>query len=331
VYEPFLIILIEALLSVFVVITGFAYATLWERKLLGRMQARYGPNRAGPLGYLQPLADVVKLIFKEDFVPDGANRVLFQVAPLISVVAAITAIAMIPFGDPVHIDGYRIQLVGADVSIGLLVLFALSGIAFYGLILGGWASGNKYSLLGAARSAAQLVSYEVAMGLSVVGVLMISRSLSLVAIVHGQEASTWYVLFQPVGFVIFLIAAVAETNRAPFDLPEAESELVAGYLTEYAGLKFAMLQLGEYINMIIVSALGATLFLGGYLGPWLPGFVWLIIKIAVLLFGFIWLRATLPRLRYDQLMRFGWKVLLPIATANLVVTAVIVAVFFQTS
>ncbi len=328
--EPLLIITIEALITILVVLNAFAFATLWERKLLGRFQARYGPNRAGPVGYMQPLADLLKLVFKEDFVPEGANRVLFQIAPVISVITAVTAIAMIPFGDPIHVDGYTIQLVGANVSVGLLVLFALSGLATYALILGGWASGNKYSLLGAARSAAQLVSYEVAMGLSVVGVLMISRSMSLVDIVHGQESSTWYILFQPVGFVIFLVAAVAETNRPPFDLPEAESELVAGYHTEYAGMKFAMFQMGEYVSMFVISALGATLFLGGYLGPWLPGFVWLIIKIVALLFLFIWMRATLPRLRYDQLMRFGWKLLLPIATANLVITAIIVAVFFQT-
>ena len=328
--EPWWIIVIQAAIVVFVVITGFAYTLLWERKLLGRFQARYGPNRAGPFGYMQPLADVVKLIFKEDFVPEGANRFLFQAAPVLSIVAAVTAIALIPFGDPIHINGYTIQLVGANVSVGLLVMFALSGLGFYGLILGGWASGNKYSLLGAARTAAQLVSYEVAMGLSVVGVLMISRSMNLVDIVHGQENSVWYILFQPIGFVVFLVAAVAETNRAPFDLPEAESELVAGYHTEYAGLKFAMFFLAEYVNMIIISALGATLFLGGFLGPWLPGFLWLIIKIAILLFLFIWLRATLPRLRYDQLMRFGWKLLLPIATANLVITAIIIAVFFQT-
>jgi len=328
--EPLVIIALEALITVLVVLNGFAFATLWERKLLGRFQARYGPNRAGPVGYMQPLADLLKLVFKEDFVPEGANRVLFQVAPLISVVCAVTAIAMIPFGNPIHVDGYTVQLVGANVSVGLLVLFALSGLATYALILAGWASGNKYSLLGAARSAAQMVSYEVAMGLSVVGVLMISRSMSLVDIVHGQESTTWYVLFQPVGFIVFMLAAVAETNRPPFDLPEAESELVAGYHTEYAGMKFAMFQMGEYVSMMVISALGATLFLGGYLGPFLPGFIWLIIKIVLLLFVFIWLRATLPRLRYDQLMRFGWKVLLPIATANLIITAVIVAVFFQT-
>lgn len=331
--EPFFIILIEAFLTVFIVLNGFAFAVLWERKLLGRFQLRYGPNRAGPLGYMQPLADVIKLVLKEDFIPAGANRFLFQFAPLLAVVTAVTALAMIPFGSPVHVDGYRIQLVGADVNVGLLVLFALSGLTTYALILGGWSSGNKYSLLGAARSAAQLISYEVALGLSVIGVVMISRSLSLVDIVHGQESSIWYIVYQPVGFIVFMLAAVAETNRAPFDLPEAESELVAGYHTEYAGMKFAMFQMGEYLGMIVISALAATLFLGGYLGPWLPGslgFIWLLIKIVVLLFVFIWLRATLPRLRYDQLMRFGWKFLLPIATLNLIVTAVIVAVFFKT-
>jgi len=326
--EAFLVILIKAAIVVFVLITAFAYTLLWERKLLGRFQARYGPNRAGPVGYLQPLADVVKLIFKEDFVPRGANRLLFQIAPMISVFAAVAAVAVIPFGDPIEVFGQDVALVGADLNIGVLFLFALSGLGFYGLILGGWASGNKYSLLGAARTAAQLVSYEVAMGLSIIGVIMMAQSLSLVDIVNAQRDTVWYVLVQPLGFAIFLIAAVAETNRAPFDMPEAESELVAGYHTEYGGLKFAMFFLAEYINMIIISALGATLFLGGFAGPWLPGVVWLAIKIAAMLFLFIWLRATLPRLRYDRLMKLGWKVLLPLATLNLVVTAIVVALGF---
>jgi NADH-quinone oxidoreductase subunit H len=326
--ERFLVTLIKAVVVIFVVITAFAYTLLWERKLIGRFQARYGPNRTGPVGYLQPLADVVKLIFKEDFVPKGANRILFQIAPMISVFAAVAAIAVIPWSDPFEVAGYTVTGWGADLNIGVLFLFALSGLGFYGLILGGWASGNKYSLLGAARTAAQLVSYEVAMGLSVIGVIMMAQSLSLVDIVHAQQDTVWYILFQPLGFVIFLIAAVAETNRAPFDMPEAESELVAGYHTEYGGLKFAMFFLAEYINMIIISALGATLFLGGFSGPFLWGWVWLAIKIAVLLFLFIWLRATLPRLRYDRLMQFGWKVLLPLATLNLVVTAIVVALGF---
>jgi len=326
--EPFLVILLKAAIVVFVLITAFAYTLLWERKLIGRFQARYGPNRTGPVGYLQPLADVVKLIFKEDFVPRGANRLLFQLAPLISVFAAVAAVAVIPFGETIEVFGQSVNLYGADLNIGVLFLFALSGLGFYGLILGGWASGNKYSLLGSARTAAQLVSYEVAMGLSVIGVVMMAQSLSLVDIVRAQQDAVWYVLFQPLGFLIFMIAAVAETNRAPFDLPEAESELVAGYHTEYGGLKFAMFFLAEYVNMIIISALGATLFLGGYAGPVLPGVVWLGIKVAALLFLFIWLRATLPRLRYDRLMQFGWKVLLPLATLNLVITAIVVALGF---
>jgi len=327
--EPFWIILLKAVIVIFVLVTGFAYTLLWERKLIGRFQARYGPNRAGPVGYLQPLADVVKLIFKEDFVPAGANKLLFQIAPMISVFAAVAAVAVIPFGGDVVLWGHEISLVGADLDIGVLFLFALSGLGFYGLILGGWASGNKYSLLGAARTAAQLVSYEVAMGLSVIGVIMMAQSLSLVDIVHAQQDTVWYILLQPLGFLIFLVAAVAETNRAPFDMPEAESELVAGYHTEYGGLKFAMFFLAEYINMIIISALGATLFLGGYSGPFLWGWVWLTLKIAALLFLFIWLRATLPRLRYDRLMKLGWKILLPLATLNLVVTAIVVALGFQ--
>jgi len=326
--EALYVTVVKAGLIIFVVITAFAYTLLWERKLVGRFQARYGPNRVGPMGYLQPLADVVKLVFKEDFVPRGANRIVFQLAPVISVFAAVAALAVIPFGDPITLFGEEITLVGADLDIGVLYLFALSGIGFYGLILGGWASGNKYSLLGAARTAAQLVSYEVSLGLSIIGVIMLSGSLSLVDIVDAQRESVWYILFQPLGFLVFLVAAVAETNRAPFDLPEAESELVAGYHTEYGGMKFAMFFLAEYVNMIVISALGATLFLGGFAGPFLWGPIWLALKIAVLLFLFIWLRATLPRLRYDQLMQLGWKVLLPLATANLAITAVIVALGF---
>ena len=328
--ESFLVILIKAAIVVVILITGFAYLLLWERKLIGRFQQRYGPNRVGPVGYLQPAADLVKLVFKEDAVPAGANRLLFSLAPLISVFAAVSAVALIPFGDPTVYLGEQVSFWGADLDIGVLFLFALSGLGFYGLILGGWASGNKYSLLGAARTAAQLVSYEVAMGLSVIGVVMMAQSLSLVDIVAAQRDFVWYVLVQPVGFLIFMIAAVAETNRAPFDLPEAESELVAGYHTEYSGLKFAMFFLAEYVNMIIVSGLGATLFLGGFAGPILPGWLWLLIKVMALLFVFIWLRATLPRLRYDRLMKLGWKVLLPVATLNLVVTAVVVGLAFET-
>lgn len=328
--EPFWIQLIKAFIVANVVLAGFAYITLWERRLLGRFQARVGPNRAGFHGSLQPIADLLKLIRKEDFYPREADpKALYVAAPLLSVMMAIAAIALIPFGDPFTIGQYTITQVGADLDISLLLLFAFSGIGFYGLILGGWSSGNKYSLLGSARTAAQLVSYEVSMGLSVVGVIMIAQSLSLTEIVDAQRDTVWYILLQPVGFLVFLVAMVAEVNRIPFDLPESESELVSGYSTEYGGLKFAMFLMAEYINMIVVSALCATLFFGGFAGPWADGFWWLIVKIAILVFGFIWLRATLPRLRYDQLMDLGWKVLLPLATLNLVVTAVVVGLGFS--
>lgn len=327
--EPGWVQVVKAIIIVFVVITVFAYLVLIERRALGRFQARPGPNRAGPLGFWQPLADVIKLIFKEDFVPKTADRFIYTIAPVIAVAAAVTAIALIPFGDPITIGDTEIKLVGADVGVGLLLIFALSGIGFYGLILGGWASGSKYSILGSARTAAQLVSYEVAMGLSVVGVVVLAQSLNLTEIVDAQRETAWYVLFQPVGFLIFLVAMVAEVNRAPFDLPEAEGELVAGYHTEYGGLKFAMFQTAEYINLLVISGLAATLFLGGFAGPWLSGVWWLALKMGVLVFGFIWLRATMPRLRYDQLMKFGWKVLLPLATVNLLVTIIVVGVAFQ--
>ncbi|MEI7520518.1 MAG: NADH-quinone oxidoreductase subunit NuoH [Miltoncostaeaceae bacterium] len=326
--EALLTMIIQAIIVVVVVLSSFAYLTLLERQLIGRFQARRGPNRAGPFGLMQPLADLGKLTFKEDFVPEGANATIFRLSPLICVIAAVATLSVIPFGGVHEIGGHTITMYGADLSVGVLFVFAMSSLGFYGLILGGWASGNKYSLLGAARSAAQLVSYEVAMGLSIVGVVMISQSLSLVDIANDQAAHIWYIVYQPIGFIIFMIAAFAETNRTPFDLGEAESELIAGYNLEYGSVKFAMFFLAEYTNMIIVSAIAATLFLGGPDGPFLPGFIWLGIKIAVLLFVFIWVRATVPRLRYDRLMKFGWKVLLPVATANLLLTAVIVGLGF---
>ena len=274
--ESFLVILIQAIVVVFVLITAFAYTLLWERKLIGRFQARYGPNRAGPVGLPAAAGRRGEADLQGGLRPEGGQQ-----APLPDRPDDLRVRGGGRRGrDPVRANGFEVwghhvSGVGADLNIGVLFLFALSGLGFYGLILGGWASGNKYSLLGAARTAAQLVSYEVAMGLSVIGVIMMAQSLSLVDIVNAQADTAWYILFQPVGFVIFVIAAVAETNRAPFDLPEAESELVAGYHTEYGGLKFAMFFLAEYINMIIISALGATLFLGGFAGPFLPGFLWL--------------------------------------------------------
>jgi NADH-quinone oxidoreductase subunit H len=328
--EAVLTMIIQAVFVVSVVFSGFAGLTVVERKLIGRFQARQGPNRAGPFGLLQPLADIGKLTFKEDFVPEGANRVLFRVAPMIPVIAAVAALALIPFGGVHEVGGHTITLYGTDLGVGVLVLLALSGLGAYGMILGGWASGNKYSLLGAARNAAQLVSYEVAMGLSIVGVIMMSQSLSLVDIANDQAQGVWYILVQPVAFIVFMIAAFAETNRTPFDLGEAESELIAGYNLEYGSVKFAMFLAAEYVALIVMSAFAATLFLGGPSGPLLPGFVWLFIKIAALLFLFIWVRATLPRFRYDRLMQFGWKVLIPVAMLNIIVTAVVLGLGFST-
>ena len=326
--EAVLTMIIQAIVVVAVVFSCFAGLTVIERKLIGRFQARRGPNRAGPFGLLQPLADIGKLTFKEDFVPAGANRWVFRLAPMVPLIAAVAALALIPFGGVHDWFGHTITLYGTDLNVGVLVMLALSSLGFYGLILGGWASGNKYSLLGAARNAAQMVSYEVAMGLSILGVVMISQSLSLVDIADDQASGLWYILFQPVAFVVFMIAAFAETNRTPFDLGEAESELIAGYNLEYGSVKFAMFLAAEYVAMIVISAFAATLFLGGPAGPWLPGFIWLGIKIAVLLFIFIWVRATLPRFRYDRLMKFGWKVLIPISMANVLITAIVVGTAF---
>jgi NADH-quinone oxidoreductase subunit H len=326
--EAVLTMIIQAIVVVAVVFSCFAGLTVIERKLIGRFQARRGPNRAGPFGLLQPLADIGKLTFKEDFVPAGANRWVFRLAPMVPLIAAVAALSLIPFGGVHDWFGHTITLYGTDLNVGVLVMLALSSLGFYGLILGGWASGNKYSLLGAARNAAQLVSYEVAMGLSILGVVMISQSLSLVEIANDQASGLWYILFQPVAFVVFMIAAFAETNRTPFDLGEAESELIAGYNLEYGSVKFAMFLAAEYVAMIVISAFAATLFLGGPDGPWLPGFIWLGIKVAVLLFIFIWVRATLPRFRYDRLMKFGWKVLIPVSMANILITAIVVGTVF---
>jgi NADH-quinone oxidoreductase subunit H len=327
--EEWWITLIKALVIINLMMLVFSYLTLAERKVMGRMQNRYGPNRAGPYGLLQPIADMVKLIRKESFFPAAAIDVLYIASPFLATFTALCTFSVIPWGPGWTIAGYQVNGYVADLPIALLLVFAIGSIGIYGFILGGWSSDSKYALLGSMRTCAQLVSYEVSLALSVLGVIMMARSLSLVDIAQAQAHDTWYVLPQFVGFLVFLLAGTAETARAPFDLPEAEQELVAGYHTEYGGLKFAMFFLAEYINMIIISALGATLFLGGYSGPFLWGWVWLTLKIAALLFLFIWLRATLPRLRYDRLMKLGWKILLPLATLNLVVTAIVVALGFQ--
>jgi NADH-quinone oxidoreductase subunit H len=299
---------------------------LLERKLLGRFQNRYGPNRVGPYGLLQPLADVLKLLSKEQFYPRTGVPFLMAVAPAIMIVTAIAALAIIPFGDVKHGLGAKYGLYGIDVNIGILYWFAFSSLAFYGLLLGGWASGSKYSFLGAMRSAAQLISYEVSMGLSLIGVVMMAGTLSLVGIVYAQH-DVWYVIPQFVGFLIFTVAGFAETNRPPFDLPEADAELVGGYNTEFGGMRFGSFFMAEYMNMIVIAGIGAAMFLGGWHGPG-PGYLdplWMILKMFAIIVFFIWVRATVPRLRYDQLMSFGWKVLLPLATLNLLVTAILVA------
>jgi NADH-quinone oxidoreductase subunit H len=325
--EPWWIDAIKAFVIVNLVLGAFAYATWLERKLLGRMQLRYGPNRAGPFGLGQPIADLVKLIRKESFFPASATDILYIAAPAVAGATALAAFSVIPFGGVWHVGGYDVTGWVADVSIALVLVFALGAIGIYAFLVGGWASESKYSLLGSMRTAAQLVSYEVSLALSVLGVVIMAQSLSLVDIALAQQETIWYVGPQFVGLVIFLIAGVAETNRPPFDLPEAETELVAGYHTEYSGMRFGLFSTAEYINMITLSGLAVPLFFGGWGGPFLPGPLWFVLKLVALIFVFMWLRATLPRLRYDQLMRFGWKVLLPVATLNAVLTAVLVVAF----
>ncbi|MFL5925204.1 MAG: NADH-quinone oxidoreductase subunit NuoH [Gaiellaceae bacterium] len=327
-YEPWWVQILKALAIFAVLFQLVPVVLLAERKLLGRFQHRYGPNRVGPFGILQPMADIGKLIFKEQFRPRTSVGWLFMLAPAISMMTAIATMAIIPFSNVVDIFGEKVGLYGIDPSIGILYAFAFGAIAFYGLMLGGWASGSKYSFLGAMRSAAQLISYEVSQGLAVIGVLMMAGTLSLTGIVEAQAGPVWYFIPQFIGFVIFLVASFAETNRPPFDLPEADTELVAGYHTEYSGMRFGLFQMGEYVNMITLSALAVTLFFGGWYGPWAPlGPLWFLIKLLIIIFFFLWIRATLPRLRYDQLMRFGWKVLLPVATINALVTAACVVAF----
>jgi NADH-quinone oxidoreductase subunit H len=322
--EPWWIAIIEAVVIVNLLLVSFAYLTWLERKLLGRMQLRYGPNRAGKFGLLQPFADLVKLIRKEAFSPSSAIGAPYILAPILSAFTAIAAFAVIPFGPGWTVNGWHINGEVANVSVGLLLIFALGSIGVYGFIVGGWSSESKYSILGSMRTCAQLVSYEVALALSVLGVVILGRSLSLPDIVHRQAELIPFVVPQFVGLLVFIFAGIAETSRAPFDLPEAESELVAGYHTEYSGMRWGLFQMSEYINLITLSGLMVTLFFAGWHGPWNLGPLWFLLKLFGVLFAFIWLRATTPRLRYDQLMRFGWKVLLPVATVNAVITALVV-------
>ncbi len=323
-------ILVVKSIVIFAAILGIVpLILLLERKLLGRFQARYGPNRVGPLGLFQPLADVLKLLSKESYKPEAAVPVLWAIAPALVILSATATLAIIPFGDVSDGVGFY----GIDVSIGILYAFAFGSISFYGLLLGGWASGSKYSFMGAMRAAAQLISYEISMGLALLGVIMMAGSLSLVDIVNAQADSVWYVIPQIIGFLIFMVAGFAETNRPPFDLPEADAELVAGYNTEYGGMRFGSYFMAEYMEMIVVSGIAAAMFLGGWNLPFgihtpaLLGVFVMLAKILALIVFFIWVRATLPRLRYDQLMSLGWKVMLPLATLNVLVTAVLVVVF----
>ena len=319
-----LVMLVKMGLVLAVVFGLAAYMILLERKLLGRMQVRYGPNRVGPFGLLQPIADGLKMLLKEDIIPDGVDRRIFLVAPAVVAGTALFAFAVVPFGPDFTVAGVTVRQVIADANVGLLVIFGLSSLAVYGVALGGWTSDNKYSLLGGLRGAAQMISYELALALSLVPVVMLARSLSLSAIVAAQ-ATLPFALLQPVAFAIFVVAALAETNRIPFDLPEAENELQAGYHTEYSGMRFALFFVGEYVNMILLGSITAVFFLGGWRGPFLPPIVWFLLKVLAVPVFLIWTRATLPRLRYDQLMAVGWKFLVPLGLVNILVTGALLA------
>jgi NADH-quinone oxidoreductase subunit H len=324
--------IIKSVVLLAICLTGFAYLTFYERKALARLQVRIGPNRAGPFGLMQPLADGVKLIFKEELIPDKADKLIFLLAPIVTVVPALIILAVLPFGGTVIIFGRPVSLsIAGDINVGILYITAIASISVYGIVLAGWSSNNKYATMGGVRSTAQMISYELALGLGFIGPILLAGTMSMNGIVESQRGM-WFVVYQPLGVLVFLIATLAEVNRAPFDMPEAEQELTAGYHVEYSGLKFAMFFMAEYVKMIAVSAIAATLFFGGYRGPFIDqlpwlGPVYLLLKVMILLFGMIWVRATLPRLRYDQLMAFGWKFLLPVALLNVVLTAVLVLFF----
>lgn len=313
----FLLVKLGLVLSILLLLV--TYLVYVERKFLGRLQVRIGPNRAGPFGLLQPVADFVKMVTKEDIVPEGADRIIFLLAPSIVAATALLIFAVVPFGEGLTIGGRQIHLVITDLNVGLLYVFALSSLGVYGVALGGWASNSKYSLLGGIRGVAQMISYELSLGLSLVPVVMLAGSFSLVDIVQAQERYP-FILVQPIAFIVFFASAVAEIKRIPFDLPEAENELVAGYHTEYSGMRFGLFFMGEYATMVVLGALVAVFFLGGWHGPLLPPLLWFLIKILLVALVMIWIRATLPRLRYDQLMHIGWKFLVPIALLNIMIT-----------
>jgi NADH-quinone oxidoreductase subunit H len=320
--------IIKSLILLVIMLAGFAYLTFYERRALARLQVRIGPNRTGPGGWLQPVADGIKLIFKEELIPAKADKFIFLLAPIITVIPALVILAVVPWGRSINLFGRDIPLYLTDINVGVLYITSIASISVYGIVLAGWSSANKYATMGGIRSTAQMISYELALGLSFVGPIMLAGTMSMLGIVDKQQEIGWFALYQPLGFLIFWIAALAEVNRAPFDMPEAEQELTAGYHVEYSGMKFALLFMAEYDKMIAVSVIAATLFLGGFDGPWVDQFpllgpLYLFVKVLVLLFGMIWIRATLPRIRYDQLMAFGWKVLLPLALLNIMVTAIV--------
>ncbi|MEJ5375909.1 MAG: NADH-quinone oxidoreductase subunit NuoH [bacterium] len=315
---------IKSALVILVLLGIAAYLVLAERKILARLQVRYGPNRAGPRGVLQPLADMIKLLTKEDTIPAGADKVLFLMAPAVVAATVLMSFAVVPWGPEFAFGDTKIKGIVADVPVGVLYLFAMSSLAVYGVALGGWASNSKYSLLGGVRGAAQMISYELSMGLSLAPVVMISGSFSLVSIVEAQQGIP-FALVQPVSLVLFFLSSMAETRRIPFDLPEAENELVAGYHTEYSGMRFGLFFLGEYVNILVLGALVATMFLGGWKGPVLPPAIWFLLKVTAVAFLLIWIRGTLPRFRYDQLMHLGWKLLLPASILNVLATGAILA------
>ncbi|HTY23547.1 MAG TPA: NADH-quinone oxidoreductase subunit NuoH [Desulfomonilaceae bacterium] len=336
---PIVLLIVKVLLVLGAVLTLVAYLTLVERKVLGWIQVRLGPNRVGPWGLLQPVADGVKLFMKEEITVAGANRVIYLVAPMIVVTCALIPFAVIPFAKGLGLESILGPLAGkydlnsgvvSDINVGILYIFGVSSLGVYGVVLGGWASNNKYSLLGSIRTGAQMISYELGLSLSVIGVLMLAGTLSLTGIVEAQDSVwKWYVFRQPLGFLLFLMAGSAEIARTPFDLLECENELVAGYQTEYSSMKFGLFYLGEYAHLLFLSSLAATLYLGGWQGPILPPIIWFLIKTFLFVFLFVWIRGTYPRLRYDRVMNFGWKVLLPVGLLNVMLTALVYAIYLQ--
>ncbi len=315
----FIVLLVKLGIVLVVLLLLAAYLSFFERKLLAWLQIRLGPNRAGPFGLVQPIADAIKLLVKEDIVPSQADRLIFLYAPAVVAGTALLIFAVVPFGQGITIYGHAVPMVISDLNVGLLYVLALSSVGVYGVALGGWASNSKYALLGGIRGAAQMISYELSLTLALVPGVMLAGSFSMVDIVSAQSSYP-YILVQPLAFIIFFISAVAETKRIPFDLPEAENELIAGYHTEYSGMRFGLYFLGEYVTMVVLGALVAVFFLGGWRGPLLPPLVWFCLKVFAVIVFMIWMRGTLPRLRYDQLMQLGWKVLIPLALLNIIVT-----------